>query len=107
MNENKKITENKPDVPYIVFEGEMARSERHIKRLWITILMLIGLLAVTNIAWVIYESQFETISYEQDGEGLNNINTGSQGDVYGTESAYPKETKWQGESSKAAQSDSP
>lgn len=22
MTENKKITENKPDVPYIVFEGE-------------------------------------------------------------------------------------
>ena len=28
-----------------------------------------------------YESQFETISYEQDSDGINNINTGSQGDV--------------------------
>lgn len=28
MNEEQKITENKPDIPYIVFEGEMARSER-------------------------------------------------------------------------------
>lgn len=31
MDENKKITENKPDVPYIVYEGEMTRAERYIK----------------------------------------------------------------------------
>ena len=104
---DKKITENKPDVPYIVYEGDMARSEIYIKRLWITVLILIALLVLTNIAWIVYESQFETISYVQDGEGLNNINTGSQGDVYGTESAYPKKTKRQGKSSKAAQSNSP
>lgn len=29
--------DNNKDISYIVFEGEMARAERHIKRLWITL----------------------------------------------------------------------
>ncbi len=83
MNEN----ENRfTDVPYIVFEGELARTERHIKRLWIALIVAIVALLCSNLAWLYYESQFETISYSQDGAGLNNINTGSQGDVYGAES---------------------
>lgn len=80
------------DVPYIVFESEMARMERVIKRLWITILALIAIIAVGVTAFFWYESQFETISYQQDGEGLNNINTGSQGDIYKSESENAQET---------------
>lgn len=83
MDENNN---NIKDVPYIVFEGELARTERHIKRLWIALIFAIVALLGSNLAWLYYESQFETISYTQDGEGLNNINTGEQGDVYGTES---------------------
>ena len=80
MNNNK-------DISYIVFEGEMARAERHIKRLWITLIVTVLLLAACNIAWLIYESQFNTASYSQDGEGINNVNIGEQGDVQnGTES---------------------
>ena len=44
------------------------------------------------IGWVIYsigyyiydvyiDSQYDTIEYVQDGQGYNNINTGTQGDV--------------------------
>jgi hypothetical protein len=25
--------------------------------------------------------QFETVTYNQDGKGINNVNTGTQGDV--------------------------
>lgn len=83
MNEN----ENRfADVQYIVFEGELARAERHIKRLWIALIVAIVALLCSNLAWLYYESQFETISYSQDGAGLNNINAGSQGDVHGAES---------------------
>lgn len=74
-------------VPYVVHESAMARSERHNKRLWIVILVLIGALIGTNLAWAIYESQFETVEtiteeydIEQDAEGGNNnsiINGGS------------------------------
>lgn len=85
MNENEN--QNRfADVQYIVFEGEMARAERHIKRLWIALIVAIVALLCSNLAWLYYESQFETVSYSQDGAGLNNINTGSQGDVYGAES---------------------
>lgn len=88
-NENVKTEKSQisgVDVPYIVHEGIVARMERHIKRLWVALIVAIAVIAITNIAWLYYESQFETISYTQDGEGLNNINTGTQGDLYGSES---------------------
>ena len=93
MNEEVKIkADEKPDsIPYIVYEGEMARMERIIKRLWKAILALIAVIAIGIVAAVWYESQFETISYQQDGAGLNNICTGEQGDVYGAESSHPEE----------------
>ncbi len=79
--------DNNKDISYIVFEGEMARAERHIKRLWITVIVTILLLAATNILWIVYEMQYETVSYSQDGEGINNVNIGEQGDLNnGTES---------------------
>ena len=60
-------------VPFIVHEGTMARAEITIKRLWITILLLIALLVGTNGAWIWYESQFEetttTIEAEADDGG--------------------------------------
>ena len=80
--ENQNVT-----VPYVVHESAMARSERHYKRLWIVILVLIGALIGTYLAWIIYEAQFETVEtiteeydIEQDAEGGNNnsiINGGS------------------------------
>lgn len=68
-------------VPYVVHESEMSRAERREKRLWIAVIVLIFSLIATNVGWLIYESQFETIYWEQDGDGLNNMNTGEQGDV--------------------------
>ena len=77
-------------VPYIVHESSMARMERQIKRLWIALIVCITMLFVCNVGWLIYESQFATISYEQDGEGINNVNIGEQGDlINGTESENP------------------
>lgn len=49
------------DIPYIVHESAMARMERQLKRLWITILVLIVLLVGTNGIWIWYESQFEDV----------------------------------------------
>lgn len=74
-------------VPYVVHEAEVSRQERQIKRMWIALIVLAVALFLTNMAWIGYESQFETISYEQDGDGVNNVNLGEQGDVInGTES---------------------
>lgn len=81
-------------VPYIVFEGSMARSERHIKRLVIALIIAVVMIAVTNIAWLYYESQFDTVEYSQDGAGINNINTGEQGNILnGTEVESEEKTE--------------
>lgn len=75
------------DVPYIVHESDMARLERTIKRLWILLLIVIVLLVGSNIAWIVYENQFEEVvtttqEVEQDTDGGgNNIFVG--GDNYG------------------------
>ena len=68
---------DKTQIPYIVYEAEMTRSERNFKRLWVVVIILISLLVTTNLCWLAYESQFETvkqtteISAEQDGSGVN------------------------------------
>lgn len=64
MPDCKTCKENRATVPYIVHESEMARKERTEKRLWIVILVLIVCLVGSNLAWAIYESQFETIETE-------------------------------------------
>lgn len=74
-------------VPYIVFEGEMARSERKHKRDFIVILVLIIALVFSNAAWIYYESQFvdEATTVTQDNEnGYNNF-IGNDGDIYNGE----------------------
>lgn len=87
------MEKEKTNVPYIVYEGEMARAERRDKRQWIVIIALIVALLASNIGWLVYESQFETYTYTQDGDGLNNINSyGEQGDVlYGPETENQEE----------------
>ena len=89
--ETCKKAQNAPEnVPYIVHESSMARMERHIRRLWIALLVVICILFASNAGWLIYESQFETITYEQDGEGINNVNIGEQGDlINGAEGENP------------------
>jgi len=44
---------DKKDVSFLVYEAEMTRKERIIKRLWVSILALIGVTAATNIFWII------------------------------------------------------
>ena len=74
-------------VPYIVHESSMARMERQIKRLWITILTLILLLVCTNAAWIWHESQFEDVVTTIEAEQGDGVNIVGGGDVsYGAES---------------------
>lgn len=79
-------TENqKVNVPYVVHESAMARMERHSKRLWIVILVLIGALIGSNVAWVVYNSQFEvveeSVTVEQDNQNGDNNYIGNDGDI--------------------------
>lgn len=72
-------------VPYVAHESAMARSERHSKRLWIVILVLIVSLLGTNLAWIIYEAQFETVEestvVEQENSNGDNNYIGNDGDI--------------------------
>ena len=85
----KNKTTTPDSIPYVAHELAMAREERTVKRLWITILTLIFLFVGSNCAWLWYNSQFEvvettSIEAEQDGSGVNIV---SGGDLdYGTES---------------------
>ena len=72
-------------VPFIVHEGTMARAEITIKRLWITILLLIVLLVGTNAGWIWFESQFEYSQTTQEvtqesNHGDNSFIGGDVGD---------------------------
>lgn len=72
-------------VPYVVYESAQVRSERHIKRLIIALVIAIILIFASNVAWLYawcqYDYTSEEITYSQDGEGMNTINTGRQGDI--------------------------
>lgn len=85
MEEEKK-TETIEKIPYIVHESSMARMERTVRRLWIALLLMIAVLFANNIAWLVYESQFDTYSYDQEGE-TNSLNFGD-GDIINGETAF-------------------
>ena len=86
MADCKSCKGNREQIPYIVHEGAMSRMERVNKRLIAIIVLLIVLLVSSNIAWMVYESQFEMCNVEQDvdqeNEQGNNIFVG--GDLKGT-----------------------
>lgn len=82
----KTCKENAAHVPFRTHEADMARQERTIRRLWIALLVMIFLFAGSNLAWTIYENQFEDVVMSQeveqnaDGDGINHF---VGGDYYG------------------------
>ena len=82
----KKSHNVQESVPYITHESSMARMERQIKRLWVTILVLIFMLVGTNGAWLWYNSQFETVEtvteeYQADASDGGNAIINGDGSV--------------------------
>lgn len=74
--ENNRIT-----IDYVAHEADMARMERINKRLWIALIVVILLLAVSNAAWIYYESTFideVTVTQESDAKdgGTAIVNNG-------------------------------
>lgn len=75
-NEDNKII----TIPYVVYESQQERNDKQHKRLWILCIILIFALIASNLAWIIYESQFETVTEDtsvirvdqQADEGSNN-----------------------------------
>lgn len=81
------MEEKNTNVPYIVYEGSMVRMERANKRLVIALVTAIVVILLSNLAWLYmwnsYEYVGDSVSYEQDGEGVNIIGDRNN---YGTES---------------------
>ena len=81
-----------PVVSYAAFESMVTAYEKHVRRLMVTLLIVVVMLFLSNLAWLHFFSQFEYVEeeysdvYTQDGYGNNNINTGEQGGVrYGAD----------------------
>lgn len=66
------------DVPYIVFETELARLERIIRRMFVLAVVSIVLLVGTNACWLWYESQFEEVTTT---EVTQDVDSGDGGDA--------------------------
>lgn len=76
--------DEKLSVPYVVYEGEMARSERHVKRLTILLAVAVLLVVVTNAIWIYAWSAYEyadehTVTIDS-GEGIANY-IGNDGSI--------------------------
>ena len=69
------------NVPYILYEKEMVHKDSIIKMLIGVIITLVIILALTVFMFMKFINQYDYTSYAQDGNGQNNINTGTQGDV--------------------------
>lgn len=93
MAENKIVEQTadnaeKPEFIHRYFhEAAVTRLERHLKWLWIAVIILISLLVATNSGWLWYESQFQdeviTLTQEAstDAGGDAVINGTAKGDV--------------------------
>ena len=75
--ENEQIPEQSKN------ELAFAFAERMVRRLWVTILVLIFLLVGTNGAWLWWSNQWETVYQEVTQEADNGTNNFVGGDVIG------------------------
>lgn len=99
MDNNKKIEKaNLPEnVPFAVYDLAQARSERHIKRMWIALLVAIALIFASNVVWLYAWMQYDYESYEVSADGDSNANyIGQDGNIYNgsqseSEEANPEE----------------
>lgn len=66
-------------------------AERTIHRLWVIIILLIVLLVASNLGWLYYDSQFETVTTTQEVEQI----TDGGGDNHFTGGDYYGETEGQ------------
>ena len=84
MEKKDNLPLTRPEtVPYIVYEGEIARQERHIKRLWVALIVAICACVAIFLGHIWYLNQYDFASYQQDGEGVNIVGDGNGVDYNG------------------------
>lgn len=74
-------------------ESALAMAERTIRRLWITILVLIVLMAGMAVGFFAYESQFEDVeTYEETQTDIDAVQVGHDNFVSGGDLNYGNPT---------------
>lgn len=77
---NKEVPQKQPErIPYIAFESELARNERTIRRLIISLVLSVVLIFASNAVWLLVWCQYDysgeetttTTTVDQDGKGTN------------------------------------
>lgn len=69
------------NVPFIAYDKEMSGKNKIIIFMSITILILIISIVFICYMFMSFINSHDYTSYDQDGNGQNNINKGTQGDV--------------------------
>ena len=58
-------------IPYSIHKEMVRHLETNNKRWFVAFLVVLTMLFLTNLAWVIYENQFQDITIEQAGDTDN------------------------------------
>lgn len=87
-------------IPYFAYESEMARSERHIKRLIIALIVAVAAIFLSNAAWLYAWCQYDYIGIGEESvieingtDGGNANYIGNDGDIINGENQGHKEEK--------------
>ena len=76
MNKNSIV-----NVPYIAYEKEVESRKATVKIMGAIILFLIVAIVCVVCMFMNFISNYDYKNYDQNGEGINNINSGQQGDI--------------------------
>lgn len=81
--ENEKVTQkSEPSwngIEKFFATSVIQQAEKSAKRWFVAWLITLAALVGTNAYWIYQFSSYDYVA--QDGEGINNINTGTQGDL--------------------------
>lgn len=68
-------------VPLIIYESEMQHKTNIIKGLIALLFLLVIIFGISVYMFIAFINSYDFVGYDQTGEGINNVNTGEQGDV--------------------------
>ena len=69
------------NVPFIAYEKEMDHKNKIVKIMGAIILALVVAIVCIVYMFMSFISNYDYKNYDQNGEGVNNINSGQQGDI--------------------------
>ena len=78
MNEQENKAKS---VPLLIYENEMRHKTNTIKGLLAIIGLFILVFGITICLFMKFISSYDYSNYNQNGDGINNLNNGKQGDI--------------------------